>query len=107
MKEIKEQRQGNDLGRTLGMFVAGAAAGSIVALLFAPASGRVTRRRIGMKLRAVQRDAARQFGQVQRRLARKAETLREAASEKLSDAREWVAGHVANGHHRRTAHHHV
>lgn len=106
-KQIVEVRRGSGRGRVLGAFVIGATAGSVLALLFAPASGRVTRKRIGLKLRAIQRDATRHLGHTQRLLARKAETLRVAASRKLSNAREWVAEHVANGHPRRPVHHHA
>ena len=109
MKEGKpiEVRRGSGRGRVLGAFVIGATAGSALALLFAPASGRVTRKRIGLKLRAIQRDTVRHLGQTTRLLARKADTLREDATKKLSNAREWVVEHVANGHPRRPVHHHA
>ena len=106
-KEIKEVRQGSGRGRVLGAFVIGATTGSLLALLFAPASGRVTRKRIGLKLRSIQRETVRHLGHTKRLLARKAETLRDAASAKLSNAREWVAEHVSNGHQRRLVRHHA
>lgn len=103
MKEVREQPRQYGRGRIVGAFVLGATAGSVLALLFAPASGRVTRKRIGMKLRSFQRETSRRLGHAQRLLARKAETLRDAAGEGISHAREWVAGHVAaNGHERRS-----
>ena len=101
MKEVArviEKRRGRNAVQTVGIFALGAAAGSIIALLFAPASGRVTRRRIGLKLRSMQRSTARQLGQARRILAKKAVYLRDSATEKFSHARDWVAGHVSNGH---------
>ena len=91
------------VGRTIGTFALGAAAGSAIALLFAPASGCVTRRRLGLKVRALQRESVRRIGQAQRMLSRKADNLRQATTAKLNDAREWVVDHVANGQHQRPA----
>ena len=101
MKEGFNKQQRRPRGgffRALGFFALGAATGGIFALLYAPASGQVTRRRIGMRLRTVQRRTIRQIGQARRVLARKAVYLREAATERLADAGQWVAGHVTNGH---------
>lgn len=101
------QHEGNGLKprdnplRMFGMFALGATAGSIVALLYAPASGQVTRRRIGMKFRGLQQATGRKLGQAQRLLARKAQRLQRTAVRKLHDAREWVNEHVANGHAKR------
>ncbi|MBI3332479.1 MAG: YtxH domain-containing protein [Candidatus Omnitrophica bacterium] len=76
----------SQLGQTAGSFAAGAAAGSILALLFAPASGRVTRKRIGHQLK-----------QAEKLVAKKASVLREAAMEKLGDTRDWLVERVRNG----------
>ena len=83
---MKEYRRSGGIVRTLGAFTLGAAAGSIVALLFAPASGQATRRRIGLQLRMLQRTATRQLGR------------------KITTARQWVVEHVTNGHGRRVTH---
>ena len=89
MKEFR--RRGGAL-RTAGIFALGAALGSIIALLYAPASGKVTRRRLAMKARQLQREAARRLGETQRALVTRAEHVREAATE-------WIAEHVPNGRH--------
>ena len=98
MKEIR--RRGGAL-RTGVAFALGATAGSIVALLYAPASGQVTRRRLTMKVRSLQRDAAKRLNRTQRDLALRAEHVREAATE-------WIAEHVphrnGNGRIRHRAH---
>jgi gas vesicle protein len=113
MKEIPGARQqvrrrGGAI-RTFGVFALGAAAGGAVALLFAPASGKVTRRRIALKLRTMRRKATQRIGYTQRVLVRKADTLRRAATQRLKYARTWVTNHVTNGHSqrsiRRAAHH--
>ena len=89
MKEIL-QRSGR--GRTLIAFALGATAGGIAALLFAPASGRVTRKRIAMGVSKLQRLGVRKLGQIPKLLANKVGYVREAASE-------WLTEHVANGKH--------
>ncbi len=108
---IKEKRQRGGIGRTVAAFTLGATAGSIVALLFAPASGKVTRRRIGLKIHSLQRSATRQLTQAKKVLAAKAETLRDAATERLGYARKWMVARVngANGKHpvRQHAPHHA
>ena len=107
MKEVHReivQQEGSGLKaryspfRTFGAFALGATAGSIAALLYAPASGRVTRRRIGMKFHALQQQTGRKLGQAQRLLARKAQRLQRTAVRKLQDARHWMTDHVVNGH---------
>ena len=85
------------LGRNAGLLALGAAAGSVLALLFAPASGKVTRKRIGSSLRGMGRSTARQLNQTKRMLAKKAGALRNAASEKIGDTREWLLERVASG----------
>lgn len=97
---ISKRRQGRGLARTVGAFIIGATAGSVIALLFAPASGKYTRRQIGLRVRSLQRQATRQLKVTQRLLATQAEQLREAAAARVTNAKEWVAGHVANGHNR-------
>ncbi|MBI2884864.1 MAG: YtxH domain-containing protein [Candidatus Omnitrophica bacterium] len=97
------QRHTKRTVQTLGVFALGAAAGSIAALLFAPASGKVTRKRIAMKLRSVRSAAARQVGQAQKVLARKAGDLQKAAGKRLGHAREWMVNRM-NGHAKRPIH---
>jgi len=83
-------------GKTALAFALGAAAGSIIALLYAPASGQVTRRRLLLKAREAQRKAVRKFGEAKKVIACKAEQVRESATD-------WIAEHVPhNGHGRRT-----
>lgn len=98
---MRQESRRRGIGRTLGAFALGATAGSIAALLCAPASGRVTRKRLGMKMRAVQRESLRRLGQTKRMLARKTADLREAAAERVHAARDWAVDHVGNGHSRR------
>ena len=95
---MKENRRARGIWGAIGAFALGATAGSITALLCAPASGQATRRRIGQRVRALQNKATRRLGRASRVLARRAEHLREATAERLSDAREWVVKQVANGH---------
>ena len=85
------------LGWNAGLVALGAAAGSVLALLFAPASGKVTRKQIGYKIRGLGRSTARQLNQTKRVLAKKAGAIRNAASEKLGDTREWLLERVASG----------
>ena len=103
----KSGRQPRHMLRTVATFAIGATVGSLIALFYAPASGKVTRRRLAMRVRGLQRATVRRIEQTQRALARRAENVREAASE-------WFAGHTAqaNGRHpvshrvRRHAHAH-
>ena len=98
MKDIR--RRGGAL-RTVGIFALGAALGSIFALLYAPASGEVTRKRLIMKARNLKRAVTRRLGQTGRVLTAQAQHVREAATE-------WIAERVGqrNGRHtvRRTRH---
>ncbi len=96
-------RQGGGLGKTITAFTLGATAGSAIALLFAPASGQVTRRRINMKLREVQRSTVRQVELAKRQLAKKAGYLREAAQDQINQAREWVVARTTNGNGKHAA----
>ncbi len=105
MKEVPVTKRRGRVLQTIGYFTLGAATGGIIALLFAPASGRVTRRRIAQKLRSVQRSAARRLSRTQRLLAKKAALVGQAATQKFSQAREWMAGHTTNGQSKRPIRH--
>ena len=92
---MREQSRRIGRGQAVLAFALGAAAGSIIALLYAPASGQVTRRRLVMKAREAQKKAVRKFGEAKRVRAGKAEAVRETATD-------WIAEHVPhNGHGRR------
>jgi gas vesicle protein len=82
---MKENRRRGGIFRTVATFALGAAAGSLVALLYAPASGKVTRKRLAMRVRNLQRTAARRLGETKRALATRAEHVREAATEWIAD----------------------
>jgi hypothetical protein len=83
---MAEKRQGSGIGRTVGAFAVGATLGSLVALLFAPADGRTTRRQIGLKVRELQSNA---------------KQLQRDATRKIRYARAWVMDHMPNGHAKR------
>ena len=89
--------------RTVGAIAIGAAAGSIVALLCTPRSGRAMRQLIRQRMRTLRRNATRRVGETQRVLAREAEALRDATASGLVEARDWVNGQLAisNGHSRK------
>jgi hypothetical protein len=90
------ERRGNGRGRVLRTataFTLGAALGSVVALLYAPASGKVTRRRLALRVNTLKRTAARRIGQTGRILADKAEDVRDAA-------RGWIVDHMPHGNGR-------
>ena len=95
---IKENRQRGGGLRTFLAFAIGATVGSVVALLYAPCSGQVTRKRLAMKARSLKRAALRRLGETQRELATRAERVREAASE-------WITDHVPHGNGRHPARH--
>ncbi|MCM8794683.1 MAG: YtxH domain-containing protein [Candidatus Omnitrophica bacterium] len=82
-------------GRTVGAFALGAAAGSAVALLTAPASGKVTRKRIGRQMRILGNATERQLKQAKKLLSRQAVQLRGAAVEKIGHTREWLQERIA------------
>lgn len=84
------------IGRTAGAVAIGAAAGSLFALLWAPRSGRSTRRQLGLHARSLRRAAARQAGQTRRLLSREATSLCDATTASLSDARTWMTAHLNN-----------
>jgi gas vesicle protein len=94
---MKDHRRRGGALRTAAAFTLGAAAGSIMALLYAPASGQVTRRRLAGKGQGLRREAARRLGRTKKVIATQAVQVREAASE-------WIAEHVphANGNGRHT-----
>ena len=107
---MKPNRLPREFGKLFGLFALGAAAGSLCGLLLAPASGRVTRKRIAMKFKSLEQEGSRQIKQAKKLLAKKAEDLRDAASEKLSQTKEWLVERVVSGNgkhpsHRRLVHH--
>jgi gas vesicle protein len=67
-----------------------------VALLYAPASGQVTRRRLAQRARQLRRVAVRRIGQTGRALSSQAERVRDAAGE-------WIAGHMPQGNGKQAA----
>lgn len=79
---MKEPRRRGILGAAVAAFALGATAGSIISLLFAPAPGKVTRRRLAMKLRTAQRTATQKM------------------DKGLTQAREWIVERVAYGNGR-------
>ena len=91
---MRQNRRRRGLLQATASFVLGAAAGSLCALLYAPASGRVIRRRISMQARNLQRSVGRRIGRTQRVLATEAQRVRAAATE-------WVTEHIphVNGKH--------
>ena len=100
---MRDIRRKGGVFRMAGIFALGAAVGSVIALLYAPASGEVTRRRLAMKARNLKRAALRRLGQTGRVLTTRAQRVRDAATE-------WIAEHVGqrtNGRHavRRTIRH--
>lgn len=108
MKELREKElvrenpplRSKGYGRTVAAFAIGATAGSVLALLFAPASGKVTRRRLFQQVKNTQRAIGRKLGVATKTLMKKAEYAREAAGE-------WITSHVGNGHPRPTRRHSV
>ena len=78
-------------GLALAAFALGATAGSILALLFAPASGRVTRKRLAQGVHKFQRVGLRKLGQTSHLIAKKVGYVKDAATE-------WISEHV-NGKH--------
>ena len=107
---MKPNRLPANWGKWFGLFALGAAAGSVCGILLAPASGSVTHKRIGMKFKSLEQQGARQIKQAKKMLVQKADDLRDAANEKLSQTREWLVERVGSGNgkhpsHRRLAHH--
>ena len=102
---MKGNRGWKKLGQTAGTFALGATAGSLLALLYAPTSGRMVRRRIVMKLRSLQNSTLRQIKQTQRLLVKKAGTLRQVAFKKIGHTRDWFVEKTANGNGRKALYH--
>ena len=102
MRELP--RKGLNL-RTVAAFAFGAAAGGIVALLYAPASGKVTRQRLAMRVRRIRQLAGRRIVQTRDVLARQAGRMQQAATGWISDH----LPHESNGHRsrRRVRHAHA
>ena len=94
-----------------GVFALGATIGSIFALLFAPASGRATRKKIGMRVKSLEHETVRKYKQTRRLLAQKAEDIREEALAKLGQTKGWLTERMTatNGKRpaRRVATHHA
>lgn len=80
-------------GKTVVAFALGATIGSIVALLYAPAAGKVTRQRLAMRARDARRAAERKLLHARKLLAHRAEAVRENATE-------WIQERMQNGHRR-------
>lgn len=101
---MKDAPRSGGIFPALGTFTLGAAVGSILALLYAPASGQVTRRRLANRVRNLRRNTVRRLEETGRVLTRKAGDVREAAGE-------WIADHMPlrNGKHalRRRTHTHA
>ena len=86
------------VGKNAGWVALGLAAGSTLALLFAPASGKTTRKRLGYQFRNLGKSTTRQLKQTRKVLAKKVGYFRDAASDKIEDTREWLLERVtANG----------
>ena len=96
---MKSYPRWKKVGWSAGTFTFGATVGSLLGLLFAPASGRATRKRIGLQFRSLERSTARQIQQAKKLLAKKADRLRETTVEKLGNTREWLVDRVSNGRH--------
>lgn len=90
VRELKAARPSRRLGKALGVFALGAALGSICGILFAPASGQVTRKRIGMQFRSAKKQLGKKLG-----------GLKVAATEKMGETRDWLVQRVisSNGKH--------
>jgi gas vesicle protein len=106
----QQPRRRSGAFRAAATFAAGAAVGTGIALLTAPASGKVTRERIGKRVHKISKTATRKLGRTQKLLARKADRTQKLiarkatrvgkqATAKLQHAREWVVNQVnTNGH---------
>ena len=76
---MKHRRGLNGSLQSATAFTLGATLGSLFTLLYAPTSGSVTRRRISLKVRQLERTAARRIGVTRRNLSRRAAEVRHAA----------------------------
>jgi hypothetical protein len=88
MKQAFRRRGG--VLKSAAVFTLGAAVGSIAALLYAPASGKQTRRRIAMRVQTLRRETGRRLGRTGRALATQAVQVREAATD-------WISEHIPHG----------
>ncbi len=100
MGQTYRREQRGRRGRTITAFALGAALGSLAALLFAPASGAVTRKRLLQQAKHARRTMGRKIQVAQRVVADRAVEVREAATG-------WISEHVSNGHSRRPARRHA
>lgn len=76
---MKAMHQWGGFGQTVGAFTLGATAGSLLALLMAPASGDATRKRIGRQFKSWQRSTVRELRQTGKNVTRRAGQWRVAA----------------------------
>ena len=97
---MKGNHRFSGIGKTAGAFALGATTASVAALLLAPASGKALRKRIGMKFRWVKSSSVRQIKQAKKLLLKKADHLKEVATEKLGQTRKWLVQRAANGSHK-------
>lgn len=88
------------VGKTAGAFALGATAGSVAALLLAPNSGKVIRRKLGMSFRSLKSSSVRQMKQAKKLLLKKADYFKGVASEKLGATRQWLVHKVSNSNHK-------
>ncbi len=100
MRETYRREGKGRRGRSVIAFALGATIGSLTALLFAPASGAITRKRLVLKAKHARRTMGRKLQLAQRVVTDRADQAREAATD-------WIAEHVQNGHSRRPARRHV
>jgi len=97
---MQQNRRRGGAIRTAGGFTLGAALGGLCGVLFAPAAGQVTRRRLAQRARNLQRETARRLGRTQKVLAHKAVEVREAAGE-------WITDHMPRAHNGRQIRRHA
>ena len=100
MSQVYRRDSRGRKGQTITAFALGAALGGIAALLFAPASGAVTRKRLLLKAKNVRRTMGRKIQLAQRVVTDRAVEARDAATE-------WITDHVSNGHGRRPMRRHA
>ena len=76
---MKRNSNWKSAGKAAGTFAAGAATGGALALLFAPASGKAMRQRIGSKL-----------NKTRKMLVKQANTLQHQALGQIEHTRDWL-----------------
>ena len=84
--------------RSVSAFGIGAAIATFVSLLFAPASGKVMRRRITLRTGNLRRLARRGLGRTQRALLQQAMLVRDAATEWVTERVPSRSNGNRNGH---------